>query len=445
MLKKFFDFNRLHNLIVPETRFIIAASGGIDSMVLLDLCYKAGFEFAVAHCNFKLRNQESDDDAAFVREIANNLGFGYFEKDFNTKAYAEKYQLGIQESARILRYEWFEQLLQTEKYQFYALAHHFDDKIETFFINLFRGTGISGLRSIQPINAHCIRPLLFATRNEIHEYASKNQIKFREDSSNLQDYYTRNRIRHFVIPTIENAYPDFRKGFENTFYALTLTEAFLKTETAKINRELVEINNGKTYINIRKLREQHCTELCLFEILRQYGFNSSTIRDIFRSIDGISGKKFYSKLFSLVRERENFVITRFEHHSNGMTNGPVVIHSHQTHIVEPVELHFETVAISPEFVIEKKEKLAFLDFDKLIFPLTIRQPVKGDAFVPLGMQGVKKLSDFFIDEKFTNEQKNNVFVLLSGNEIVWVIGYRISDRYKVTSNTKTVFIIIIQT
>lgn len=443
MLKEFFDFNRLHSLIERETRFFIAASGGIDSMVLVDLCYKAGFDFAIAHCNFKLRGTDSDDDAAFVKFIAKKMGIPFFENDFDTKIHAEEHKLSIQAAARELRYAWFEKLLFSGDYQFYATGHHFDDKIETFLINLFRGTGISGLRSILPKNGNCIRPLLFANRSDIEDYARQNQIKFRVDSSNQEDYYTRNKIRHFVIPAIEKAYPDFKKGFENTFYALTITESFVKSEVSKITQELVIKTNGKASINIKQLKELDNFELCLYEILKTYDFNTPTVREIFKSLEGISGKKFYSKTHILVRERENLVITPIKDQSEIEQNYPILIDQYLTHIEKPVQLHFELEILSSGFIIEKNRNLALLDFDKLHFPLTLHKPATGDSFSPLGMRGKKKISDFFIDEKLSDEQKNNALVLLSGDEIVWLIGYRIDDRFKITSKTKTVFKVVL--
>jgi tRNA(Ile)-lysidine synthase len=443
MLKKFFDFNRLHSLIKPDTRLIIAASGGMDSMVLVDLCYKAGFDFAIAHCNFKLRGAESDEDAAFVKSVAKSMGFPCFENDFDTIIHAEKHKLSIQAAARDLRYAWFEQLLQSGDYQFYATGHHFDDKIETFLINLFRGTGISGLRSLMPKNGNCIRPLLFANRSDIEIYARQNQIEFRVDSSNQEDHYTRNKIRHFVIPAIEKTYPDFKKGFENTFYALKVTEDFVRSETSKITQKLVKKSDGKVVINIKQLKEPDNLELCLYEILKGYNFNTPTVREIFNSLEGISGKKFYSKTHKLVRERENLVITAIKDQSDIQLEYPILIDQYLTHLEKPVQLHFEMEILSSGFIIEKNRNIALLDFDKLHFPLTLRKPAPGDSFSPLGMKGKKKISDFFVDEKFSDEQKNNALVLLSGDEIVWLIGYRIDDRFKITPNTKAVFKIVL--
>jgi len=444
MLTKFFDFNKTHNLLNRETKFIVATSGGLDSMALIDLCYKAGFDFALAHCNFKLRGDESDRDADFVKKMAETLNIQYFEKEFDTKYFAEKNKLSIQESARLLRYEWFEELLKSEGFEFYATAHQFDDKIETFMINLFRGTGVSGLRSILPRNGNCIRPLLFAYRSEIHEYARKNRIQYCEDSSNEENHYTRNKIRHFVIPAIEKAYPEFRKGFENTFHALASTEAFLRDEMSKTAGKLVKIENNRAYININQLRENSHVELYLFEILKNYEFNPSTIHEICRSIDGISGKKFYSKTHFLIRERDNLIITNLEKKAGIQFEDAILIEKFHSHIDEPVRLTFEIEIMSPDFEIQKDKDIALLDYDKLAFPLILRKPLPGDSFSPLGMVGTKKISDFLIDSKFTNEQKNNVLVLLSGDQIVWLIGQRIDEKYKITRETKTVFKIVME-
>jgi len=444
MLTKFFDFNKTHDLLNRETKFIVATSGGLDSMALVDLCYKAGFDFALAHCNFKLRGDESDRDADFVKKTAETLNLQHFEKEFDTKYFAEKNKLSIQESARLLRYEWFEQLLISEEFEFYATAHQFDDKIETFMINLFRGTGVSGLRSILPKNGNCIRPLLFAYRSEIHEYAWKNRIQYREDSSNEENHYTRNKIRHFIIPAIEKIYPEFRKGFENTFNALTSTEAFMRDEMSKTAGKLVKIENDKAFININQLKENSHIELYLFEILKNYDFNPSTINEICRSIEGISGKKFYSKTHFLIRERDDLVITNLEKKTGIHLDDTILIEKFHTHIDEPVRLTFEIEIISPDFEIQKDKNVALLEYDKLTYPLILRKPLPGDSFSPLGMVGTKKISDFLIDSKFTNEQKNNVLVLLSGDKIVWIIGQRIDEKYKITSETKKVMKIVFE-
>lgn len=439
MLQKFFNFNYSNRLLQRENKFIIAASGGIDSMVLVDLCYKAGFEFALAHCNFMLRGDDSNKDASFVKEVAENLEIPCFVKEFDTLAFSRNNKLSIQESARILRYEWFEKLVSSGEFTQFATGHHFDDKIETFFINLFRGTGVSGLRSILPRNGKCVRPLLFATRSEITFYAQKNKIGFREDLSNDENHYTRNKIRHFVIPACEQAYPGFKKGFLTTFHNLTLSETLMKKETEKIIEKIVRQEDGKTIINIKQLQECEYIELILFEVLKSFNFNSPAIHQIYRSVDGISGKKFYSETHVLIREREQFVIRKRGFDSLFHLDNPILIEIHNTAINSPVNLTFTLRMADSDFKISSDPNIALLDYDKLSFPLILRNSATGDTFSPLGMKGKKKISDFMIDSKFSDEQKNQTFVIASDNEIVWLVGYRISEKFKITPGTKRIY------
>ncbi len=439
MLQKFFDFNKSNCLLQRDNKFIIAASGGIDSMVLVDLCYKAGFDFALAHCNFRLRGEESNIDALFVNEVADGLGIPCFLKEVETLAFSKNNKLSIQESARILRYEWFEQLVATGEFSLYATGHHFDDKVETFFINLFRGTGVSGLRSILPRNGKCVRPLLFATRSEIEDYALKNRIKFREDRSNDENHYTRNKIRHFIIPACEKAYPEFKKGFRSTFHNLALGETLIKEETDKIIKRIVRHEEGKTLININQLQECGHIELILYEVLKPFNFNSLLIQQIYRSVEGISGKKFYSQTHVLIREREQFVIQKLGNKSVIRLDSPILIENNNTFINSPINLTFKILMPDNDFKISSDPNIAMLDYDKLSFPLILRNTMAGDTFSPLGMKGRKKISDFMIDLKFSDEQKNQTLVFVSDDEIVWLIGYRISEKFKITADTKRVY------
>lgn len=427
-------------LFSPDQNILLTVSGGIDSMVMVSLFSKAKFNFGIAHCNFKLRGAESDEDAAFVKKTALNLDVEYFEKNFNTRETAFLKKQSIQVAARELRYAWFNQLISENNYDYFATAHQFDDQTETFFINLFRGTGISGLRGILPKNGKCIRPLLFASRNEIEEYAANNGIFYRNDSSNESDKYLRNRIRHQVIPAMENIYPDFRKGFVTTFKNLAGAEKILSQEIKDKSENLLKKNDFRINIDLKRLRLLDPLPDYLFEILKPFHFNFSTVEDICEALDQIAGKRFFSATHCLRGERDELVVTPL----NAMEIEPeqeFTFAEIVSSINYPLNLSFDLTDNNVGFLIQNNPDVAQLDYEGLQFPLKIRRWKPGDAFIPLGMKGKKILSDFFINQKFSAEDKQKTWLLVSGDEIVWIIGHRISNKFKITEKTKTILII----
>jgi tRNA(Ile)-lysidine synthase len=395
----------------------------------------AEFDCGIAHCNFKLRGAESDGDAEFVRKFAHELKVPFFEKEFETNLYAAENQLSIQQAARELRYSWFEQLISETGFDFYATAHHFDDQIETFFINLMRGTGVSGLRGIMPKNGRCVRPLLFASRTEIEDFAKAHKIAFREDSSNLKDDYLRNRIRHHLLPALESVKPDFRTGFGMTFNNLTQTEAFIKTQIEMIAENLISEEDGFWKIDLKLLQNQQPLPFILFELLKPFSFNVENVLMMADALGGISGKSFLSPTHKALLDRDHLLIFKRKHDEKHPE--VFLVNENDEELHEPVELLIKKV-FSNEYALDKRKSVAQLDLDKLKFPLQIRKPVTGDYFYPLGLGGRKKLSDFFTNEKFTAIQKLNTWLLLSEGEIAWVIGYRPDDRFKITAETKMV-------
>lgn len=409
-------------------------------MVMVSLFSKAKFNFGIAHCNFKLRGAESDEDAAFVKKTALNLGVEYFEKNFNTRETVLLNKQSIQVAARELRYEWFNQIVSENSYEYFATAHQFDDQTETFFINLFRGTGISGLRGILPKNGKCIRPMLFASRNEIVEFAAKNGVLYRNDSSNDSDKYLRNRIRHLVIPAIENTYPGFRKGFVTTFKNLAGAEKILSQEIRNKSENLFEKHDLNIKIDLKKLRLLDPLPVYLFEILKPYNFNFSTVEDVCESLEQIAGKRFFSTTHCLRGERDELVITPL----TALEIEPeqeFPIAETDSSINYPLNLSFDLTDCNEGFLIQSNPDVAQLDYEKLKFPLKMRRWKPGDTFIPLGMKGKKLLSDFFINQKFSAEEKQKAWLLVSGNEIVWIIGHRISEKFKITEKTKMILII----
>ncbi|HPR57842.1 MAG TPA: tRNA lysidine(34) synthetase TilS [Bacteroidales bacterium] len=441
MLERFLRFIEQKKLFSLKDRVIVTNSGGIDSMVMTRLFEMAGIEFGIAHCNFQLRGQESDEDAGFVVNYAAQKNIRLFQKNFNTRKYASDHKITIQEAARELRYDWFEELITKTGYSCYATAHQFDDQIETFFINLFRGTGISGLRGILPRNNNCVRPLLFATRKEIEEFAVLQDVKFREDSSNQKNDYLRNRIRHFVLPALQKSSPDFKTGFDNTFNLLSQVETFIQSEISNISKELVSTIDNLQVINIDKLQNYQPVEFILFELLRPFRFNYQNVRMMVNSFGSSSGQKFLSTSHQAVLDRGQLLISPKTMDDEKNKIKSVFIREGVNQLDYPVALRLEIHSYTKDFTLKRKKNVALLDAGKLTFPLEVRQAQTGDFFYPLGLGGKKKLSDFFTNEKFSFTQKEKTWLLTSKDEIVWVIGYRIDDRFKITSATQKILVI----
>ncbi len=403
-------------------------------MVLAHLFMQAGIDTAFAHCNFGLRGEESNADEMFLKNFAIKHNHQIYIGKLDAKAHATQHKISIQMAARDLRYGWFENILQTTDYELYATAHHFDDQVETFFINLLRGTGINGLTGIPARNGNCIRPLLFADRNMIRNYAKKNKIDFREDSSNKSDNYLRNRIRHWVLPVLEKAGGNYKSGLENTFNAMISSRKFIDNQMDLIKAGIMKQLDDYIYINIDGLSKTSEPAFVLFELIRAYNFNFPAARDIIAGLKKTPGKRFYSPTHELVIDRSHLIISVIRNVENLSCEIPEDI----SEINTPVNIHVSKFCYMGQSI-PKKATFAWLDFDKLNFPIEIRNYREGDYFHPLGMQGRKKLSNFFIDEKISIPQKRKTYVLVSGGQIAWIIGHRIDNRFKITMNTRTVY------
>ncbi len=436
MLEKgFLDYIRSEKLFGENENILLAISGGLDSMVMLDLFLCIKNNIGIAHCNFNLRRDESDEDANFVRSVAHKYEVPYFEKSFETAKFANKHKLSVQKAARELRYHWFEEIAAQENYNYYATAHHFDDQLETFFINLFRGTGVKGLRGIPPKNGNCIRPLLFATRNEIEEYASKQNVTFREDSSNYSEKYLRNRIRHQILPVLAAVKPDYKTGFKKTFQLLKGTEEFIDGEINNLSKNLFRQEEDQVRIAIGKLKKLPHIHFYLYELLKPFGFNEEVISKIPKALDKTPGKLFISKTHQLLIDREDIIISSVK----VVKPESYLIEAGQTEMLYPVKFIFERSPNDENTIINPDPNLAHLDFDKLEFPLKLRKWEEGDYFYPFGMKGRKKVSDYFIDQKFSLFDKQKTWLLVSGNNIAWVAGHRIDNRYKIDQQTNTIY------
>lgn len=435
MLERFKNFIEERGLFSRTDKVVLAVSGGVDSIVMCDLFHKASFSFAIAHCNFQLRKQESDGDEQFVKNLAIFYNVPFFVNRFDTDKYAQKKNISVQMAARDLRYHWFKELIEKHSIPHLATAHHQDDVAETFFINLIRGSGISGLHGISEKRDYIIRPLLFASKDEISEYAKKRDLKYREDSSNLCDKYTRNKIRHHVIPIFKEINPNALNSIISTIERLKEVESVFKETIDIAKKKLVLYDKNQTKISIVELKKLQPIHTYIFELLKEFGFNASTINSIESSLDSESGKVFYSPTHKLIKDRNQLIITNYQLPT---TNWELSIKDNITEIEDPIPLKFE-LAHNTNFIIPKSNCIACLDYDSLKFPLTLRRWKQGDSFNPLGMKGKKKLSDFFIDKKISLADKENTWVLCSADAIVWVVGYRIDEGFKVKEGTKQIY------
>ncbi len=413
---------------------LLTVSGGMDSMVMLDVMLKAGYKSEVAHCNFNLRGKESDGDALFVKDECRKRGVVCHEKSFDTREYATVKGISIEMAARELRYEWFYLLLKERALNAIVTAHHGDDAVETFFLNLVRGTGIKGLSGIKAVNNKVIRPFLNLSRANIEEYCKENSLQYRHDSSNDEVKHLRNKVRHEIIPLFKEMNPSFFSTMTANFKRLTEVEDLLEAEVRRVRDSFVVEEQGRVLIPISKIDEHLQKSSVLYELLRPYGFNSNVIGDIIKSLSGIPGKQFYSSTHRLIRDRFNLIL--FE--NKDIADDELYINSDVDSIDEPISLRIKIFLKPDDYSFSKDTAIAHFDADLIEFPLVLRRWRQGDTFRPLGMKGFKKLSDFFIDNKLSISDKEDIRILQTGDDIMWIVGMRMDDRFKITRRTKRI-------
>jgi tRNA(Ile)-lysidine synthase len=411
MLEQFLNIVKEKQLFEPNQKVLLAISGGIDSMVLLHLFEKSGFKYGVVHCNFQLRGQESDGDESFVREQIQQHGVAAFFEKFETEEYAKLRSISIEMAARELRYDYFEKIRKEQAYDFIVTAHHQDDLIETFFLNLSRKTGIKGLTGIKEKSGKIIRPLLFAARSTIENYAAKNYLEFREDSSNNEIVFQRNFLRHKILPLFSEMNPAFKKNLlasiENLKDAEKVYMGFLNTE----NTNVVSHKGDNLLINIDQVQRSTFPKILLLEILSEYNFNPTVVDEVLQSLQTESGKQFYSKTHRLVKDRANLFISEIKDDEENI----YYVEEEDLMLCAPYDISIEKL-FAKDFEIIKDTKVACIDLDEIQFPLLIRKWKQGDYFQPLGMTGFKKVSDFFIDQKIPIHEKENTWLLCSGKK-----------------------------
>lgn len=429
MLLKF-KKNILENFpSITSQKILLAVSGGIDSMILADLFLKSNINFAVVHCNFKLRDASSDLDQKFVEEYCNQNNIPFFTTSFDTSAFSKDFKLSTQVAARKLRYNYFYEILEKENFDFIATAHHLDDSIETFFINLSRGTGIDGLTGIPIQNNKIIRPLLHLSRKEIENYAFENTLAWREDTSNATDYYLRNKIRHHLTPILREINPSFSESFQQTLKNLKQTQSLVDDASRMVYKKVVTDELDYKKINITELKKLPNFSAYLYQWLQPLGFTAWN--DIYKLVEAKTGKQIFSEKNQLLINR-NFLIVAPK--SKGI-DFEFRIDKGISEVKVPINMLFCKVAK----IYNTTNKTIFVDYEKLQFPLTLRRWKTGDIFQPLGMNGrSKKVSKFFKDEKLSIIEKENAWLLCSGYEIVWIIGLRADERFKISNITKTI-------
>ena len=431
MKNKFLSNIKNKNLFSDEDKLIVSISGGADSVALARLLNECNFSIIFAHCNFNLRGEESNLDECFVQNLADKLKIECFIKSFETEKFAKEHKISIQMAARELRYSWLEEIRITTNSKYIAVAHHKDDDVETFFINLIRGSGIRGFLGMKEKRNNIVRPLLKFERSEISSYLDLKNQEFRIDSSNTDDKYLRNKIRKHLIPFIKDINPSFSKTFSNELeYMNDVFKVFNEAISLEMNHIILS-NDKDVILDKKRLLILENKKILLREFLFPFGFFQ--IESILNSCNEIPGKIFYSKSHKLLVDREKIIISKIKKTKSIF----IEISDSISEIRFPINLKFN---ISEDLDYIKSEKKVSFDVDKIRFPIQIRQWRQGDYFYPIGMKGKKKLSDFFIDQKFSRFKKDKCFIMCSDEKIMWIIGHRMDDRFKITNTTKKAYI-----
>jgi tRNA(Ile)-lysidine synthase len=454
LLNKFINNIHQENLFQKNDYLLLAVSGGADSVALCELCFQAGFHFEIAHCNFQLRGEESQRDEEFVRQLAEKYWSKVFIKKFDTKKYAEEKKISIQIAARELRYEWFDELLKEEfagsyhsasnlipdstnliPHTSYLLtAHHANDNIETLLMNFFKGTGIKGLQGILSNQGKIIRPLLFAKKKEIISFIKENNLEFVEDSSNSSEKYTRNYFRLQLIPSIQNVFPYVEENLINNIERFKEIEVLYLQSIELHKKNLLEQKGNEVHIPVLKLLKSKPLKTIVYEIIKDFNFTAHQTGEAVHLLNSESGKYISSETHRILKNRKWLIIAPV---NNFLAQHILINKSDKEIVFELGKLIFKNEAFTNE-KISTSNLTAMLDAKNITFPLLLRKWKPGDYFYPLGMQKKKKLSKFFIDQKTSLTEKEKVWVIESDKRIIWIIGKRIDDRFKITEKTKNV-------
>lgn len=449
--ERFIDNNNRQHLFQKKDRLVIAVSGGADSVVLCELFHRADFNFEIAHCNFQLRGEESERDEIFVRSLAEKYGVILFVKKFDTQEYAEKNKVSIQVAARELRYDWFAELIEagegramtgdkattsdiSHNASYLATAHHANDNIETVMMNFFKGTGITGLRGILPKQGHLIRPLLFAKKEEILSFIEENNLSYVEDSSNSSNKYTRNYFRNQLIPSIQKVFPQVEENLLNNIERFMETDFLFQQSIQLLRQKLLEKKGNEVHIPVFKLLKSAPLKTIVYEIIKDFGFTAHQTDEVIGLLKSESGKYIASVTHKIIKNRNWLIIAPI----NTLEACHILIEENTPEVeFEMGTLRLSRYANSDDDPSDSKN-IATIDLGHISWPLLLRKWRQGDYFYPLGMQKKKKLSRFFIDQKLSLTDKEKIWVLESNKRIIWIIGQRIDDRFKIRPSTKNI-------
>jgi tRNA(Ile)-lysidine synthase len=432
MISKFKKYISENDLINPGDKILLAVSGGIDSMVMTYLFQNLNYKIGIAHCNFSLRAQESDKDQELVSLYASQHNIPFYSTRFETKTFAKKNKLSVQMAARELRYKWFEEIRSKHSYDSIAVAHNLNDNIETLLINLTRGTGLTGMAGIRPVSNRIIRPLLFATRQEILSFQIRHKIAFREDKSNADTKYTRNKIRHLIIPVLKEINPSIELTLNETAERFTGINEIVLNYISGLREIISEEKEQFVKFNISQLKTYLHNKAILFELFKPFNITNARLNDLLKVIDGNTGGQIITGTHRIIKNRKEIIVSAEEIANETF----YTIKNISAFCIFPGISSARYVTISQTFEIPSDPHMACIDSEKVSFPMIIRKWKAGDYFYPLGMRQKKKLSDYFIDKKYSRFNKEDVSILESGGKIVWIIGDRIDDRFKITGSTK---------
>jgi tRNA(Ile)-lysidine synthase len=429
MIQKFKKHITKEFPFLKDTKLLIAISGGLDSVVLFHLLHKLNYDVSLAHCNFKLRGKESDLDEEFIKNLNQISANQIFTIIFDTEKYAKEHKLSTQIAARELRYNWFQKLITEHKFEYVLTAHHADDNLETFLIHLTRGSGLDGFTGIPKVNGNIVRPLLAFSRKEILNYAKDHDIEWREDASNASNKYIRNKIRHQVLPVLKEINPSILDSFATTLENLQESKQIIEDRIENIASEVLEKEANFIKIDIKKIKELSNSKAYLYQLLKSYHFTEWN--DVYDLLNAQSGKQVFSKTHRLLKDRDVLILSKIDL-SNSIEMA-FQIEEEITEITNPIHLTFKEVI---EKSTENKQTI-YVDKDLLKYPLMLRKWEKGDYIYPLGMQGKKKLSKYFKDEKFSLIDKENTWLLCNAeNQIMWIINHRQDRRFVKNKNLK---------
>ncbi|PAM93135.1 tRNA lysidine(34) synthetase TilS [Flavobacterium sp. IR1] len=435
-------FSKFQNHILSRFPFLedkklfLAVSGGLDSMVLLHLFKQLPYEIAVLHCNFQLRGLESFGDQNFIQDFCDQNKIHVFTTQFDTEAFAKDYKVSTQVAARELRYSWFYELLETENFDYILTAHHADDNLETFIINLTRGTGLEGLTGIPEQNDRIIRPFLPFSREEIQHYAQENNIEWREDSSNASNKYLRNKIRHDLVPVLKEINPNFLNAFQKTQSYLQESQEMIEDASIMIYQQVAREAGDDIHFDLNQLKKLPNYKSYLYQWLNEFGFLAWN--DIYDLVDGQSGKQILSAEFRLLKNRDVLILSPLPETTE---KEEFQINENDTEVNFPLNLKLCQV----DDITIVSNKVIFVDAEKIQFPLVLRKWKDGDVFHPFGMNGKsKKVSKLFKDEKLSLIEKEKTWILYSNDQIVWVVGIRQDDRFRIENDTNKIIKIELQ-